>query len=68
MTRDFIVTSRALQAKGFCVSGVRAWMGGHAIDFKDFLKNGIAASRLLETGDALGVKAVELLEADLGKE
>lgn len=65
MTSDFIVTARALQSKGFCVSGARTWALSHNIDFKDFLKNGIAASRLIETGDALAMKAVALLEADL---
>ena len=60
---DFIITARELQAKGFCASGQWRWFEAHGLDFKAFLKDGIAASALLATGDALGIRAVELVGA-----
>lgn len=63
---DFVITARDLRSKGFCAKGQKAWFESRGMDFKEFLKNGILASELLATGDAMAERAVELLEADRG--
>lgn len=60
MSDDFIISMEDLRKCGMCASGVRRWFLDHDLDFKHFLKNGIAASTLIEMGDALGLRAVEL--------
>lgn len=51
--------------RGYCVPGMVAFFKRHGLDFKDFVRNGIPASTLLETGDAMAamvvVKAQEVL-------
>ena len=56
---DPIVTINDVRRAGYCPSGARRWAEMHGIDFRDFLKNGIAASRLLETGEPMAIRAVE---------
>ena len=41
-----------------CAWGLRYWWREHNLDFSDFLKNGIAASVLLATGDEQARQAV----------
>ena len=40
---------------GFCASGLRAFAHRHSIDLREFARNGIAAERLEETGDAFAI-------------
>jgi hypothetical protein len=61
---DFIVTSRDMQSRGFCLSGSRRWFHDYGLDFNDFLKNGILASRLLATGDGMAETLVSLLRGE----
>ena len=42
-----------------CAWGLRHWWRLQGLDFKDFLKNGISAARLLATGDDLAKQAVD---------
>ena len=49
---DLIVTITDVR-KRHCVSGARDWCNMQGIDFRDFIRNGIPARRLAETGDAL---------------
>lgn len=42
----------------FCAWGVKKFMSLHNIDFAEFLKNGISANRLLETGDLNAIEVV----------
>lgn len=44
---------------GFCAEGGRQWFARYGLDWSDFVKNGIAAERLLATGDALAAALVE---------
>lgn len=60
MSQDFIITMADLEKCSMCARGTRRWFLDHNLDFKHFLKNGIAASTLIEMGDALGLRAVEL--------
>ncbi len=69
MSEDVTVTIDHARRAGLCVSGSRAWFERHGLDFRAFLREGIAASRLLATGDAMAARAVEqaLREACEGK-
>lgn len=68
MNEDFIITMQDLEAHGFCALGTRRWFIIYDIDFKDFLENGILASRLTATGDAMGIRAVQLVGANRGQQ
>ena len=43
---------------GMCMRGARAWAKRHGIDWGAFVKNGIPASSLEATGDALALRLV----------
>lgn len=57
-TPDPIVTITDIRLAGHCAAGARDWFKAHDLDFRDFLTNGIAASVLLATGDALAEQVV----------
>lgn len=59
MAEDLIVTMGDLRRAGICAAGARRWFPLHGFDFRDFLKNGIAAERLLATDDPFARRAVE---------
>lgn len=40
--------------RGYCAAGARAWFARYGLDWSAFLREGIAASKLDATGDALG--------------
>jgi hypothetical protein len=44
---------------GLCARGVREWTRARGIDYLRFVRNGIPASELLATGDALAIRVVE---------
>lgn len=59
---DVIVTMRHLRTvpgfsprPGFCARGGREFFRRHGLDWGDFLRNGIPASRLEATGDGLAL-------------
>lgn len=54
---ELIITSGDL-IPPHCPWGLRHWWRLHDLDFSDFLKNGIPASKLLATGDELARLAV----------
>lgn len=63
---DFIITRQHMRTvrafgnrKGYCATGGRRWFAAHNMDWADFLKNGIPASTVQATGDALGIALVE---------
>ena len=55
---DLVVTIDDVRRR-HCVSGARRWFESYGFDFRDFLKNGISARALWETGDALVLIVVE---------
>lgn len=57
---DFIVTMRHVRQAGMCARGARAFAKKYELDWSSFLKNGIPASKLEATGDALALKVVEV--------
>lgn len=66
MTDSLIVTRAHMRTvpgfkkkPGYCGTGGRAWFARHGFDWSDFLKNGIAAEKLLSTQCALAQALVE---------
>lgn len=57
---DFIVTMRDVRAAEGCSKGARRFAARHNLDWQDFLNNGILASRLIATGDAMALNIVEV--------
>ena len=60
MKEDVIVTIDHVRAAGLCVHGARTWFARHGLDFRAFLANGLPASVLLATGDAMAARVVDV--------
>lgn len=58
MSDDLIITMKDLRRIGMWCRA-REFAHAHGIDWVDFLKHGVSASRLEATGDALALKIVE---------
>jgi hypothetical protein len=56
---ELTVTMTDITTAGFCARGARRFFEEHELDFRGFLKQGIDAQTLLETGDARAIKTVE---------
>jgi hypothetical protein len=52
------VTIQDARELGFCVGGTRSFMERHGLDFKAFLRDGLDATDLLATGDAMAERVV----------
>ncbi|MEG1971204.1 MAG: hypothetical protein RR101_13925 [Burkholderiaceae bacterium] len=66
LSNDLVVTVTHLHSApnyngsaGFCSRGARAWADAHGLSWADFVRNGIAASVLTATGDAMALRLVE---------
>lgn len=55
---DPLILVEDLAREGHCVAGQKRFCDAHNIDFKDYVRNGIRASRLLATGDAMVISVV----------
>lgn len=44
--------------RGFCARGGRAWFARHGLDWTDFVRHGIEAEILEQTGDGLALALV----------
>lgn len=54
-----------IRATGHCVRGAGRWFTANGLDYKRFLREGMPASELLATGDALAKQVVDAkLERD----
>lgn len=56
---DPIITIADIRATGHCVRGAGRWFALHGLDFKKFMREGLPASTLLATDDALARQVVE---------
>jgi len=61
-----IVTTRHMRSipgfskkPGFCVPRSRQWAERQGLDWRDFVRNGIEAEKLLATGDGFAIALVE---------
>ena len=67
MEEDIIITADDVVRAGHCiVPGLRDWCKAHDLDFRTFIKSGYRASVLLEKGDALAVRVIEITRARNG--
>jgi hypothetical protein len=46
---------------GICARGAKNWCATHGIDWRAFVRDGIPAQTLLDTGDALAERLVEFV-------
>jgi len=51
---------RHIRKAQLCSDGVRTWWSRQGFDWSDFLDNGISADKLLETGDPMAMRVVEI--------
>ncbi len=67
--RDIIVTSRHCRIAGLCLTpGTRDFFQAHNLDFKDFIRNGIPAEKLLSTKSALAERVVSIARQESERE
>lgn len=57
---ELIVTVRDMRAARMCAGGAREFFARHELDWAGFLRDGISAARLIETGDAMAQQVVEV--------
>lgn len=57
-----MVYIRHIRKAKFCAAGTRKFFIKNGLDYSDFIKNGILAERLIETGDAMAYQVVEIAE------
>jgi hypothetical protein len=60
MNEDFKITMRDVRAANMCSGGARMFFKQHGLNWSQFVKEGLSASKFAETGDALGLKLVEI--------
>ncbi|MDX0262886.1 hypothetical protein GOC60_17030 [Sinorhizobium meliloti] len=53
------VTISDVRAAGYCVRGAREWFARHGLDFRAFLKHGIAEQEALSSGDAIAAEVIK---------
>lgn len=58
-TENTIVKMEHMRRLGYCSSGVRAFFQRHGLDYPGFLREGIPAERLAETGDGMALVVIE---------
>lgn len=58
------VYMRHLRAAKLCAPGAKAWWASHGLDFRDFVRNGIDAQTLIETGDPDALRVVEIARTE----
>lgn len=58
---NLIVTHRHIQAARICLlPGAKSFFKRHGLDFRDFMRRGIAAEKLIATGDAQALSVVDI--------
>lgn len=62
-----IVRVKHLRAAKICASGAQTWWEAEHLDWRDFVRNGIPAQRLLDTGDPRALRVVEIARKDDGR-
>lgn len=63
-----IVRMKHLRAAGMCNREPRIWFKRQGLSWSDFITNGIPASILIETGDGLAAKVVEIARQEAANE
>lgn len=55
-----IIKMEHVRKARMCSAGARDFFKNHGLDYSDFLKNGVDSSVLLQTGDAMAIRVVEV--------
>lgn len=55
-----MITMRDIRRAKMCSKGAREFFARHNLDWSEFLKNGIEEDKLLNTGDAMARRVVEV--------
>ena len=67
-TTDFIVTARDVKAAGFClVPGAKDFLEARGLSLKDFVRDGLPASIMLEFRDPRADRAVTKAQERLNR-
>lgn len=59
------ITINHVRKAGHCPNGARAWFERHSLNFKEFLRNGMDEEVLIEKGDALILRVIELAHKEV---
>lgn len=62
-----IVTMKHIRMAKMCSRGTREFFLRHGLDWSSFLKEGIPAHKLADTGDAMALHVVDVAEGDHGR-
>lgn len=57
-TESLIITMDDCRKAGHCALGVRGWMAAQGFDFRQFMREGLSAKAMLDTGDGQGRQVV----------
>lgn len=57
---DLLIRVDDIRRAGYCATGIRRWFEVQDLDFREFLKNGILATALCASGDAMAERVVAL--------
>lgn len=63
---DILVTVQDCRKLGYCMKQVRPWFSVVGLDFREFVKNGVPASKLLETDNIYATRVVEQARKRIG--
>ena len=65
MSDELMVYLRHIKAAGYCIArGAKPWFEHHGLDWRDFIRNGIPASRILAANDSLSALVVEIAQKE----
>jgi hypothetical protein len=60
MSDELLITMRDVRAAKACSRGAREFLAKHGLDYDEFLKNGLPASVIEATGDAMALDIVRI--------
>ena len=59
-----VVTMRHVRQCKMCSRGARAWFERHGLDWGEFLRSGLPAEDLEQTGDAMAIQVAAAARAE----
>ena len=63
MVDEVRIYPKHIRMAGMClIPGAKSFAERYGLDWKDFVKNGIEVSKVIETGDELGMQVVRIAE------
>lgn len=57
---DLIIRPADAKAAGVCISGACKFLARHGLDWRDWIRNGMEAEKLIATGDAIAARVVRV--------